>query len=163
MLTTTIILSLIALILFTVNVRSNKRHVEGLKLGFKQLLQTLPLVLMALVLAGMIEVLLPGDFVQNWLSAEAGARGIFLGILGGIVLAMGPYATFPIVASIYVSGAGLGTIVALLTSWCLMSLTKAPYEIAFLGTKFLAYKTGLGFIFSLGAGFIAHGLERFLI
>jgi uncharacterized membrane protein YraQ (UPF0718 family) len=160
---TTIILSLAAVILVLVNARKTGKQLKGLKLGLKQLLQTIPLILCAFILAGMIEVLIPVEFVQNWLSKEAGLRGIFLGTFGGMLLAMGPYAAFPIITSIMVSGAGLGTIVALITGWCLIGLSKAPFETAFYGVKFFTYKLLVSIPFCLVAGLFAHVAEIVLM
>jgi uncharacterized membrane protein YraQ (UPF0718 family) len=90
MLLTTALLSAIALILFFLNRKENGKQIEGLKIGARQLLQTLPLILGAFILAGLIEVLIPVEFVKNWLSTEAGLKGILLGTFGGMLLAMGP-------------------------------------------------------------------------
>lgn len=163
MIQTTIILSLVALILIVLNYRKTGNHLVGLKMGMKMLLQTLPLILGAFILAGMIEVLIPGEFVRNWLSKEAGLKGIVLGTFGGMILAMGPYAAFPIVASIYTSGAGLGTLVSILTGWCLLGLNKAPFETAFYGLKFYLHKLALSLPFCFVAGLIAHILEMILM
>lgn len=159
MVTTTAILTLIALALFVFNARRTRQQVNGLKTGLKLLLKNLPIILLALILAGMVEVLIPRDFVQNWLSAEAGIRGVVIGVLGGIILAMGPYATLPIVSSIYVSGAGIGTVIALISSWSLLGLSKTPHEAAHMGGKFVAYKTVLGLSMSFLAGCVGLGLE----
>jgi uncharacterized membrane protein YraQ (UPF0718 family) len=153
------ILSTVALALFVLNKNENGKQIEGLKIGAKQFLQTLPLILGAFALAGMIEVLIPKEFAQEWLSAEAGLRGIILGTVGGMLLAMGPYAAFPIIASILASGAGLGTVVALTTSWCLLGLSKAPFEASFFGLKFYIYKTVFSIPFCLAAGLIAHAID----
>lgn len=162
MVETTAILSVAAIILIIVNLKKTGKHLEGLKSGIKQFLYSLPLILCAFILAGIIEVLIPVEFVQNWLSTEAGSKGIFLGTLGGILLAMGPYAAFPIIASILVSGAGLGTVVALITGWCILGLSKAPFETAFYGVKFFIYKLLIGIPFCLAAGFLAHIAEKVL-
>lgn len=159
MLQTTIILSIAALILIFINWRKNGKHYEGLKSGIKQMIHTAPLILGAFVLAGMIEVLIPREFVQNWLSTEAGVRGIFLGTIGGMLLAMGPYAFLPLVASILISGAGLGTIVSIITGWCLLSLSKMPFETVFFGAKFYILKTVFSIPLSIVAGFVAHIVE----
>lgn len=153
------VLSTIALALFIVNKKENGKQIEGLKIGTKQLLQTLPLILGAFLLAGLIEVLIPVEFVQEWLSAEAGIRGIILGTIGGMLLAMGPYAAFPIIAVILASGAGLGTVVALITSWCLLGLSKAPFEATFFGLKFFIYKAIFSIPFCLAAGLIGHAID----
>lgn len=163
MLLTTIILSLAALVLVIINVKKTGKHFEGLKAGFKQLLSSLPLIICAFILAGMVEVLIPTEFVENWLSAEAGFKGIFLGTFGGMILAMGPYASFPIIASIMVSGAGLGTVVALITGWCLLGLSKAPFETAFYGVKFFVYKTLISIPFCIVAGLAGHLIELFVV
>ena len=87
---------------------------------------------MCFILAGIIEVLIPVEFVQTGCLLKPD-QGNF-GTLGGILLAMGPYAAFPIIASILVSGAGLGTVVALITGWCIRGY-KAPLRQLY-GVKF---------------------------
>ena len=159
MITSTMILTVSAMALFLVNWRQNGEHIEGLRQGIIQLLQTLTLIVGAFILAGLIEVLMPVEFVRSWLSAEAGIRGIFLGTIGGMLLAVGPYAAFPIIASIMASGAGLATIIATVTSWCLLGMSKLPYETAFLGAGFVIKKTLISIPFCLLAGFIAYALE----
>lgn len=163
MLQTTIILSVATIILIIVNAKKTGKHFEGLKSGMKLLVQSLPLILCAFILSGMIEVLIPVEFVQNWLSKEAGIKGIFLGTFGGMLMAAGPYAAFPIIAAIMVSGAGLGTVVALITGWCLLGLSKAPFETAFYGAKFFTYKLLISIPFCLVAGLLGHIVEMVLM
>jgi uncharacterized membrane protein YraQ (UPF0718 family) len=162
MVQTTIILSIIALILTIINYKKTGNHYEGLKSGLKQFIQTTPIILGAFVLAGLIEVLIPREFVQNWLSKEAGLKGVVLGAFGGMLFAVGPYAFFPIVASIMSSGAGLGTIISMITGWALLSLTKMPYETAFLGIKFYLKKQMFSIPLSLLAGLTAFLIELFI-
>ena len=116
MVQTTVVLGLLAGILMLINAKTTGQQWKGVQVGLKQMLQTVPLLVAAFILGGMIEVLVPAEFVEQWLSAQAGLRGILLGTLGGMILAMGPYAAFPIVGSILAAGGGLGTLVALLTS-----------------------------------------------
>lgn len=163
MILTTIILSIVALLLIFTNVKKTGKQYEGLKSGMKQMIHMLPIILAAFILSGMIEVIIPEEFVKEWLSKEAGLRGIFLGTFGGMLLAMGPYAFFPIAASILVSGAGLGTIISIITGWCLLSLSKMPFETAFFGMKFFVRRTIISIPFSLAAGFIAHIVEVIFI
>ncbi len=160
MLLPVIIFGALGIVLFLVNFR-RKKHVWGLEAGGKQLLGVLPILAIAFILAGMLEVLLPEEFVRTWLAREAGFRGIFLGTLGGMLMAMGPYASFPIIASIYGAGAGLGTVIALITGWSLLGLSRVPFEAGTLGIKFSLIRMGLGFPFCLAAGLVAHWLEGF--
>ena len=87
MLQTTVALSIVAVILIMVNAKLSGRHMEGLKAGLKQALLSIPLIIVAFILAGMLEVLIPREFVQSWLSREAGLKGIVLGTFGGMLLA----------------------------------------------------------------------------
>lgn len=156
---TTIILSIVAIVLTLINFKKTGKHIEGLKLGWKQFLETAPIIIGAFILAGMIEVLIPDEFVHNWLSKEAGIKGVIFGTFGGMLLAFGPYAFFPIVASIMASGAGLGTIISMITGWCLLNFSRMAYETAFLGVKFFIKKLIFSIPFSLIAGLIAFILE----
>ncbi len=159
----TIILSIIAIILILVNKKKTGKHFEGLEQGLKQFIKTAPMIIGALVLAGIIEVLIPEEFVRDWLSTEAGLRGILLGTFGGMILAMGPYAFYPIAASILASGAGLATIISLITGWSLLNLSKMPFETAFLGIRVFIWKLIFSIPFSLAAGLIAFILENIIL
>lgn len=158
MLLPTVIFVLLGLVLLAVNARSGK-HLKGLKSGARQLWFVLPVILVAFVLAGMIEAVIPEEFVRLWLAREAGMRGVVLGTLGGTLLAMGPYASFPIIASIHAAGAGLGTTISLISAWTLLGLSRFPYELGFLGPRFVAMRMVLSLPFCLMAGAMAHMLE----
>lgn len=136
---------------------------RGVKAGMRQMMGTLPVIMLALLLAGMIEVLIPAEFVRDWLSAEAGMRGVFLGVIGGAMLAMGPYAAYPIIASVYSAGAGLGTAVALLTGWSLLGLSRIPYEVGFIGPGFAVRRSIVAFAYSLLAGAVAHLMSGLIL
>lgn len=159
MLLPALVLLIIGLVLFWVNTRQ-KHHIKGLSSGIQQLVAVLPVILVAFILAGMLEALIPEEFVHQWLAREAGLKGVLLGTLGGMLLAMGPYASFPIIASIYGAGAGMGTTVSLITGWTLLSLSKTPYEVGFLGPRFALLRMGLSVPFCVAAGAVAHTLEN---
>jgi len=156
-----ILFAVLGTILFIINFRAGK-HGEGLQAGVGQLKGVIPVLVVAFILAGMLEILLPEEFVRTWLAREAGVRGIFLGTFGGMILAMGPYASFPIIASIHAAGAGLGTVIALITGWTLLGLSRVPFEAGTLGFKFTLIRMALGIPFCVGAGLIAHGVELLL-
>lgn len=161
MLLPTVIFLLLGLLLLAANARRGN-HMKGLKKGMRQLLFVLPVILVAFVLAGMIEAVIPEEFVRQWLAREAGMRGVALGSIGGMLLAMGPYASFPIIASINAAGAGLGTTISLVTAWTLLGMSRFPYELGFLGPRFTAIRMSLSFPFCLAAGALAHAIETLL-
>ena len=58
----------------------------GVRSAMNQLLRFLPVLVVAMLMAGFAEVLLPKQLVQTWLSDNAGWRGIGLAWLAGIHL-----------------------------------------------------------------------------
>lgn len=158
MLLSIIIFSLAALGLTLVNAR-NGRHLEGFRAGLRQLALTLPVIAPAFILAGMLEAIIPDTLIRDWLAAEAGFKGIFMGTFMGMFLAMGPYASFPVIASIYNAGAGLGTTISLITGWSLLGLSRFPFESGFLGLRFTLARMALGLPLCFAAGLAAYMLE----
>lgn len=153
-----VIFSILAAILFIINLMNGK-HRDGLKAGFKQFITALPVILLAMLLAGILETLIPEELIKRWLAQEAGFTGIFIGTLGGMLMAFGPYASYPIIAVIFHAGAGLGTTIALMAGWSFLNLTKLPFESSFLGYKFSLLRMGLGLPLCILAGIIAHLID----
>ena len=157
MITTILILAALALALFIVAFRrKDGSHKKGLVSGAKLFYSYLPLLLLAFLAAGLLQVALPPELVSGWLGAEAGWRGILIGSASGMLVAAGPYVSFPIFASILQGGAGIGTIVALVTSWSLMTFSKLPFELAILGPRFTMARISIVILMPVIAGFLAH-------
>jgi len=162
MFTTTIIFFIIAGVLFVFNIKHG-RHMEGVKSGMRQLIGALPVILLALMLSGLLEVLIPEEFIRRWLAREAGLTGVFLGTFGGMIMAFGPYASYPIIATIYASGAGLGTTISMLSGWTMLGLSRIPFESGFLGLKFSLLRMVLHLAFCIAAGVLAHFFELWFL
>lgn len=156
-----IIFTVLAILLFLINLREGK-HWNGLLSSFRQLAIALPVILLAMLLAGMLEVLIPEEFIKRFLAQEAGITGVFIGTLGGMLMAFGPYAAYPIIATVYYAGAGLGTTIALMAGWAFLNLTKLPFEGGFLGPKFTLLRMGMALPFCILAGLIAHTIDLLL-
>jgi uncharacterized membrane protein YraQ (UPF0718 family) len=152
----TILLGSLALLAFLIALRRRDgSHKKGLQMGAKVFYSYLPVLVLAFFLAGLLQVALPTNLVRSWLGAESGWRGILVGSFAGWLFAAGPYAVFPIIASMMKSGASIGTVVALSTSWALLSLSKLPYELAILGPRFTLTLKIVTFLMPLLAGFLA--------
>ena len=132
----------------------------GLKIGMKTMIEIIPLLFFAFVLAGLVQVLLPHDLLSRWVGAESGLRGIFIGTLAGGLTPGGPYVSLPIVASLIKAGAGYGTMVAFLTSWSLWAVARIPMEVGILGWKFTAIRLASTFFFPPVAGLVAHAISK---
>jgi uncharacterized membrane protein YraQ (UPF0718 family) len=136
----------------------NNLHISGLRKSGEMLLQVFPLLIAAFVIAGMVQVLIPREFIVKWLGPESGLKGIALGALAGGLTPGGPVINFPIVASIYKSGAGIGTVVAYVTAWSLVSVVRFPLEVSLISPKFAFIRLACTFFFPPLAGLIAHAV-----
>lgn len=107
----------------------------GLMRGGRTLLNVVPLLIAAFLIAGLVQVLITQDMVTRWLGAQAGWRGIALACIGGALIPGGPYVYYPIGAALLRAGAGLGVLVAFVTAKNLWSVTRLPMEFALLGPR----------------------------
>lgn len=106
---------------------------EGFTVSVYTLFEILPLLILAFIVAGLIEALVPREVVERLLSGKAGLKGIVLGSLAGSLMPAGPYVFYPLVASFLRSGAGIGTMIAFVAAKRLWSFSRLPLEIALLG------------------------------
>lgn len=156
MLVPTIIMGVLALILtFIAYSKGQNAHIAGFKSASQMLIQILPLLFFAFIIAGMIQVLLPRDLLTRWVGMESGFKGILIGTLAGGLTPGGPYVSLPVVAGLLKAGAGAGTMVAFLTSWSLWAVGRLPMEFGILGWKFTLLRLACTFFFPPIAGLIA--------
>jgi uncharacterized membrane protein YraQ (UPF0718 family) len=152
----TVIMGIIAVVLLVVGYyKGEGQHLNGLQAGMKMIIEIVPLLIFAFIVAGMIQILLPSEMISRWVGIESGFRGILLGTLAGAVAPGGPYVSLPIAAGLLKSGAGVGTMVAFLTGWSLWALGRLPMEVGILGWKFTLIRLASTFIFPPLAGLIA--------
>jgi uncharacterized membrane protein YraQ (UPF0718 family) len=156
MLMPTLVMAALALILMAIGYgRGDGSHLAGAKSGLMMMLQIVPLLVFAFLMAGMIQVLVPRELVSRWLGAESGWKGILIGCVAGGVMPGGPYVSLPLVAGLLKSGVGVGTGVAFLTSWALWAGARLPMEVGILGPKFTLIRLASTFLFPPIAGWIA--------
>ena len=159
MLIPTIIMGVLALaLLFIAYNRGGGEHILGLKSGGSMLLQVLPLLIFAFIIAGMVQVLLPVDIISRWVGTESGFRGILIGTVVGGLAPGGPFVSLPIAAGLLRVGANVGTMVAFITSWSLWAIARLPMEIGIMGWKFTLIRLACTFFFPPIAGFLANRL-----
>ncbi len=131
-------------------------HVRGFKIAGNTFINIAPLLFIAFILAGFMQVVIPPELIKSWLGEEAGLKGIFIGSIGGALIPGGPYIAFPIIATIYKAGAGLGTAVACVTGWALWGVITTMFELAIIGHRFTLLRLGLVLIFPPSAGILAN-------
>jgi uncharacterized membrane protein YraQ (UPF0718 family) len=161
MLIATLVFAVLAAVLLYVGwSRGEGEHIAGIKVGFKILVEILPLLALAFIVAGMVQVLLPREVVASWVGAESGMRGILIGTAAGSLTPGGPFVSLPMVAGFFRAGAGMGTMVAYITAWSLLSVARLPMEIGILGWRFTAIRIACTWFMAPVAGFIAHALFK---
>ena len=156
MLIPTIIMGVLAIALLYIGYqRGGGEHVIGLKSAGNLLLQILPLLIFAFIVAGMMQTLIPRELISKWIGAESGFRGILIGSVLGGLMPGGPVTSLPVAAGLLRVGASVGTMVAFLTGWSLLAFSRLPMEIGIMGWKFTLIRLACVFFFPPIAGFIA--------
>jgi len=159
MLIPTIIMAVLALVLLYVGYQKGEgQHVTGLKSALDMIIEILPLLVFALVIAGMVRVLLPQELLSKWVGQESGFRGILIGTVAGGLAPGGPYVSLPVAAGLLRAGASIGTMVAFLTGWSLWAVSRLPMEVGIMGWRFTVIRFACTFFFPPIAGLIANRL-----
>jgi uncharacterized protein len=134
-----ITLSLMAVILLFFAFRQGKLKV-GVRESAKMFFSVLPLLICAFILVGFIEMLIPKELLQVWLGVESGWKGLVIGPLVGALVQGGPYAFFPLYDALFRNSVSTGTAVAMITAWGMINVGHLPYELTFLGPRFVILK-----------------------
>ena len=159
MLIPTIIMGVLAIVfVFLAYQKGAGEHILGLKAAGTMLIQMIPLLIFAFIIAGIIPLLVRHEAISRWVGAESGMRGILIGTIVGGCLPGGPFVSLPMAAGLLRVGASIGTMVALLTGWSLLAFTRLPLEIGIMGWKFTLIRLACTFFFPPIAGFIADKL-----
>ena len=94
-----------------------------------------------LAAAGLMEVLVPAEAVRRYLGPGTPWRGILMAWLIGTILPGAPYVALPLAAALLSRGAGIAAASTLVLSASLVSVTRLPYEVAFVGWRFAVLRT----------------------
>ncbi|MCG8383569.1 MAG: permease [Gammaproteobacteria bacterium] len=123
------------------------------------LLQISPILVLAMLVGGYVQVLVPKAFVQKWLGAESGLKGQLIATLAGAVTPGGPFAAFPMVLVLYQGGASFAICVNYLTAWSVLGINRIlVWEIPFFDTEFIVLRTIASLPLALVAGYSAQWL-----
>jgi uncharacterized membrane protein YraQ (UPF0718 family) len=161
--TTVIVLAAATAVLLAVAFRQGPGvALDGLLAAWQTVRRNLLLLVLGFVLAGLVQVLIPKDLITRWLGDEAGIRGILIGCLVGGLVPGSPYATFPLVASLYHAGASLGAMVGFVSAWALWSVSRLPVEMALIDPRPALIRYAVTFVVPPIAGLLAAAVDSFL-
>jgi hypothetical protein len=118
-----------------------------------------PRMLGGMLLAGLVQMLLPPEMVAKWVGAESGMRGLVIASVVGVLTPGGPMTSFPIVVAFYMSGADRGALVAYITAWSILGFQRLlVWELPVLGPEITFYRLLAVFWMPVLAGLIARRL-----
>ena len=133
----------------------------GVKNGFSMLGFVLPRMVVALLLAGLMQVLVPQDFVSRHFGQGGGLRALLLATLAGVVTPGGPMVTMPFMVALANSGAALSSLVAYMTAWSLFGLQRIiAWEAPIMGWRFVFARVVPSLAFPMIAGWLVSVFNR---
>jgi uncharacterized membrane protein YraQ (UPF0718 family) len=158
--TSTVVMMAAALVMLAVvYFKSPAAANKGLNATGSLILEITPRMIAAFLLAGLFQAVVPQELIVRWMGHGAGFKGLLVGMTLGGITPGGPMTHFPVIASFYKMGVGVGPLVAYLTAWSLFGMQRIiMWEIPFLGPKVVAMRVAVSFFFPLVAGWLCEWL-----
>jgi uncharacterized membrane protein YraQ (UPF0718 family) len=136
---------------------------RGLEISVERLSGIIPRIAVALLTAGFVAKLMPGEPIAALIGPESGWRGILVASLTGGFVPAGPIISFPLVVVLYKAGAGIPQIVAFLTAWSVFAFHRVLiYESTLMGWRFSVVRLVSSVILPPLSGLFALGLMRII-
>ena len=152
---TAVMMAAAVIMLIAVYWKSPDTAQQGLNATGSLLLEITPRMIAAFTLAGLFQAVVPQELIVGWMGHGSGWKGLLIGMSLGGVTPGGPMTHFPVIASLFKMGVGIGPLVAYLTAWSLFGLQRViMWEIPFLGPKVVAIRVAVSFFFPLVAGWL---------
>ncbi len=127
----------------------------GAKTSLSLLWVILPRLVPALLLAGLLQVLVPQDLVARYFGRASGFRAIAIASVAGVITPGGPMVTVPFLVVLANSGMALPPLVAYMTSWSLFGMQRIiTWEAPLMGWHFVAVRVLSSLAFPMLAGWL---------
>jgi uncharacterized membrane protein YraQ (UPF0718 family) len=124
------------------------------------LLDLLPRVVAAQIVAGLVWALFPRERISALLARNSGRRGLILAALGGIITPGGPASAFPLLAILAGAGADRGILVSYITSWALLGVQRMiVWDVPLMGVDFSVLRFAVSLPLPILAGYIARRIS----
>ncbi|MFB5191176.1 permease [Alicyclobacillus fastidiosus] len=125
---------------------------EGLESSLEMLLQATPWIIVSMFSAGLISELVDPALIARFFGTDSGLFGIFVAALLGALGTGSRWAMYPLAAGLLAADATPGAVFAFMTSWQLVSVTRLPAELPFLGLRFTVYRTVISILMAFVGG-----------
>jgi uncharacterized membrane protein YraQ (UPF0718 family) len=127
----------------------------GARNGLSMLWLILPRLVPALILAGLMQVLIPQETVARHFGREGGLKAIVIASAAGIITPGGPMVSVPFMVALAHSGAALPALVAYMTSWSLFGMQRIiAWEAPLMGWPFVVARVLPSLAFPVIAGWL---------
>ncbi|MFQ5828704.1 MAG: permease [Candidatus Methylomirabilia bacterium] len=127
----------------------------GARNGVSLVVFILPRLIPALILAGMLQVLIPQELVSHYFGRETGLGGILVASVAGVLTPGGPMVSVPLMVVLARSGAGIAPLVAYMTSWSLFGMQRIiAWEAPLMGWRFVVVRVVPSLFFPVLAGWL---------
>ena len=127
----------------------------GARNGLSLLWFIIPRLVPALILAGMLQVLIPQETVARFFGRQSGLTAICVASVAGMITPGGPMVSVPLLVVLANSGMALGPLVAYMTSWSLFGLQRIiAWEAPLMGWHFVGVRVASTVIFPVLAGWL---------
>jgi len=129
--------------------------IVGVRTGVRMLAFILPRLLPAIVIAGLMQVLIPEQLVARHFGHTAGLRSLLVATFAGMLTPGGPMVSVPFMVALAHSGASLGPLVAYMTSWSLFGMQRIiAWEAPLMGWRFVTVRVVTSLAFPVLAGWL---------
>jgi len=127
----------------------------GARNGFSMVVFILPRLIPAMLIAGLLQVVVPQEVVSRYFGQQGGLRAIVVASLAGVVTPGGPMVSVPFMVAAAHSGAGLPSLVAYMTSWSLFGMQRIiSWEVPLMGWHFVGVRLLASLAFPILAGWL---------
>src|SRR5262245_40925356 len=109
----------------------------------------------ALILAGMLQVVIPQETVARYFGRQSGLMAILMASVAGVLTPGGPMVSVPLLVVLSNSGMALGPLVAYMTSWSLFGMQRIiAWEAPMMGWHFVLVRVIPSLAFPIIAGYL---------
>jgi uncharacterized protein len=152
----TLVLAVVAIVLGVIAyVRDPGLPLLGMKNGASMLWFIVPRLVPAIIIAGLLQVLVPQEAVSRHFGRDSGLRALVVASLAGVLTPGGPMVTVPFMVALANSGASMAPLVAYMTSWSLFGMQRIiAWEAPLMGWRFVVVRVVPSLAFPVLAGWL---------
>jgi len=152
----TLVLAVVAVVLGVLAyLRDPGLPLLGVKNSASMLWFIVPRLVPAILIAGLLQVLVPQEVVSRHFGRESGLRALVIASLAGVLTPGGPMVTVPLMVALANSGASMAPLVAYMTSWSLFGMQRIiAWEAPLMGWRFVAVRVVPSLAFPVVAGWL---------